>query len=304
VHLLFPHILYYCIALPITTTCQILLSRGVAGAHSAPPSPSLTPISPPLVSIFDHASVHIATVGSSRPRFARIRNRSAIREHVQVVSEIGLADWAKKAERSTEGDNSVERSGCCPCPEGLHLRGHIRRLCSRSMDAGRLEDGDPVPPNFYNYFRRPSFSPSALADARGRTMEREGSVDRSPARARRDVEELSIPGAVRVLQPSKNLTVEPQYWSTTPTPSNSSSVSIPLGFGGHRDSLALVHLPHKKRECLFTGPIIDNILQHVSHRDYLSLPVTGGKQSARVVFQGSLQCSILLLRSCNKSSTI
>jgi hypothetical protein len=102
-------------------------------------------------------------------------------------------------------------------------------------------------------------------------MEREGSVDRSPARARRDVEELSIPGAVRVLQPSKNLTVELQYWSTTPTPSNSSSVSIPLGFGGHRDSLTLVHLPHKKRECLFTGPIIDNILQHVSHRDYLSL---------------------------------
>ncbi|KAI9739755.1 MAG: hypothetical protein M1834_006475 [Cirrosporium novae-zelandiae] len=46
------------------TSSQILLSRGVAGPHSAPTSPALIPATPPLVTVYPSESIEVTAIGS------------------------------------------------------------------------------------------------------------------------------------------------------------------------------------------------------------------------------------------------
>lgn len=274
-----------------------MLSRGVAGLNRELPNP-LEATAAPLVTILENPSVHILSIGPSRPSNVTRshsysfppRTQSTTAPHVRVSRHQARTEMIRQVSPTMSGALTTPDGGDSP------VRAQASPRSTPSMSAGSSFSFN------ISSKKSGSNSPSSgeQSPIRGRTNSRAPSTDRESARSRGST---NLEASARLFAfdntlayqrlLSRDLTAEPEDIFKTvvePLPvgverfrsslseelyraATWENLSVDLTkFGDHRDTFAILGLRHlQSRRVELPAEFWQGLLQYIDYETYLSL---------------------------------
>jgi len=289
-----------------TTSSQILLSRGVAGPHSAPTSPTFSPATPPILSIFENDSVYLVSLGSPAQSIGYRHTRSTTSISYDLGAVLPSSSIARTTPSRPQAAEELERvgtpgagiaaentnivptmSGTLQVEPASLFQWRIDNTSSMSLQRHDTSSGPSTRLPSPQSSSPATPSSGAQSPVRGRPLDMSGVHHGliSHATARRKAGPSSVEfdsGLMQARVTNRDFNAEPEAFRDNTfldpyyTGRVTRSVSVAFfghtihGFAGHRDTFALLAgLPKLAPELPLE--VVDCLRGYISHADYLSL---------------------------------